>query len=115
MVMDMIVATTIIMSPRELIHTAQKRSTKLDILNRNRKVGTPRLDAPTVVRVNRAAMSAHTAALSQFNGSGTPRRPHERRSHVRVLWRGTEKEREVRVRAASINGGNPMQPYRVTI
>ncbi|MBL0406424.1 hypothetical protein JKG68_20915 [Microvirga aerilata] len=110
---DVIVATMLITSSSKVVETSAKRSFSVDVYNRNRRLGQKKLDAPCIVKINRALLLAEGARMTTQGEGGPTKRAHERRAHVRVIWRGTEKEREVKVRAASINGGNPMQSYRV--
>ena len=109
---DVIVATMLVTLPSKAVEFRPTRSVGIKIYNSTRKLGQPRLDAPCIINVDRNLMLSEMADRRDY---GTTMCPHERRAHTRVIWRGTEKEREVKVRAASINGGNPMQPYRVKV
>jgi hypothetical protein len=112
---DVIVATMLIASPSKVAEISSKRSFRVDLYNSKRRLGQKQLDAPCIVKINRTLIIAEEARTNGQRDGGITKRPHERRAHIRLIWRGTEKEREVKVRAASINGGNPMQPYRVRL
>jgi hypothetical protein len=111
---DMIVATMLIMSPVKVVDTIRASHVPSGNLNRRRRLGIPNIEAPTIVRIDRPALAAQMTTDTVLRGQGAPKTPHMRRAHVRVIWRGTEKEREVRVKESVINGGKPMQNYRVS-
>ncbi|MCG7391973.1 hypothetical protein MHY87_03535 [Microvirga sp. ACRRW] len=110
---DMIVATMLLASRSNAIEVSSKRSFKVDRYNSRRKLGQQKLDAPCIVKINRDLLVAEAARVNGPQGVGGAKRPHERRSHFRVIGRGTARQREVIVRASSINGGKPMQSYSV--
>jgi hypothetical protein len=110
---DVIVATMLLNSPAQITEIRQQRSVGLDLFNRNRKAGQPRIDAPRIVHINRTRLLAETVPTSKASRSGAVKSPHMRRAHIRVLWRGTDREREIKVRASIVNGGKGMQSYTV--
>jgi hypothetical protein len=110
---DVIVATMLLNSPSQVAEIRQRRSVGLDLFNRKRKASQPRIDAPRVVHINRTRLLAETVLTSEASRSGAVKSPHMRRAHPRVLWRGTDKEREIKVRASMVNGGKEMQSYKV--
>jgi hypothetical protein len=110
---DVLVATAIMTSPAHLVRTEAKRSVSLDAYNCKRKLGSSRLEPPTIVHLNREVLAVEANALARASEDRKLTTPHERRAHVRIIGRGTDREREVRVKAASIKGGKLMQMYRV--
>jgi hypothetical protein len=110
---DVIVATTVLISPAQVAEIRQQRSVGLDLFNRNRKAGQPRIEAPRVVHIKCTRLLAETVLTSEASRSGAVKSPHMRRAHPRVLWRGTDREREIKVRASMVNGGRGMQTYTV--
>jgi hypothetical protein len=110
---DMIVATMLITSPVKVVETIRGSHIPSGNPNRNRRLGIPNVQAPTIVRIDRPALSAQQGTDTTLRSQGSPKAPHLRRAHVRVIWRGTEKEREVIVKESVIHGGKSMQNYKV--
>lgn len=92
--------------PPEYVARSESRFTVRGVAGQRRK-GLGREIVDTVIRVNRQAYEDWRARSAP--GTGSPRSPHNRRAHFRLLRSGER----VLVRAAKIHGGGPAKDYVV--
>lgn len=99
---DVVVASLLLAQRKEATATKQPSTLHRRIGSECGKASS-RPDAPIVVLVDRAKLTAIAAEKRDLATAG--RAGHVRRAHIRVLWRGTDKQRNVKVRSSLVNGG----------
>ncbi|WP_181708802.1 hypothetical protein [Chthonobacter rhizosphaerae] len=105
---DVIVATTLLFQPRDVVQRSQTHLKKTREYN-SLHGRASELPKPTKIEIGRSWL----AGIRTGAATGSKKAGHERRAHTRVLWRGMPWQKKLDIPATKVNGGSATQSYLV--